>query len=123
MEYNNQDLQNIMSPENQMARTSFVLAIVAAISTFILPVYLPIFLGCVSFTFARLSMGYGDKMLGKAHSAVWISSATMVLNICILAISIGMIIFVPEYRAQFDQMMLQINGMTLEQMLESINGN
>jgi len=111
-----------MSPKDKMARTSIVLAIVAAIITFILPVNLPIILASISITFAFLSMGNERYMQKKASIGAIVSGALIVINIGILLTTIYLILFVPEYRSQFDAVLQQMYGMTLEEMMGGVYG-
>lgn len=120
MDYNT---NNLVDPARKMARTSLVLAIVAAISTCILPVYLPIVFGGLSLTFACLSMGYEEKMGRRAKEAVVVAGSAIVINIAIAVVAVVLVLFVPSYRQEFDDVMTQMYGVTLEEMLESIDGN
>ena len=111
-----------MNQKDKMARTSIVLAIVAGIVTFIIPVSIPIVVACISITFAFLSMGNDRYMQRKANGAVIISGAIIIINIGILLTTIYLIFFVPEYRQQFDDILQQMYGMNLEEMIGEIRG-
>ena len=103
--------------ENAMSTAAMIVGIIGAISTFLLPFYLPCLLGSISIVLGLLSKDGSNKLLSHAKAGILTSVCSLILNVFILIGCFYLVFHVPEFHAQFEQMYEQMYGESFDDTL------
>lgn len=108
-----------MAPrENSMATAAMITGIVGALSTFVLPFYMPCVLGGVSIVLAFLSKGDTPRLSPRAKSGFIVSLCSLILNTFILVGCFYLVFNVPEFQEAFEHAYEQLYGESFYESLE-----
>jgi len=111
-------VRSLVPQENSMATAAMVTGIIAALSTFVLPFYMPCLFGGLSMVLALLSKGNEPKLSSRAKSGFIVSLCSLILNTLILVGCFYLIFHVPEFQEAFDQAYEQLYGESFYESLE-----
>ncbi|MGN1024607.1 MAG: hypothetical protein ACI4OJ_13970 [Lachnospiraceae bacterium] len=106
------------------AHVSTVLAITAIASNFFLPVILPIALGSLSVVYAILSKGKRRTTSPEAKRGISIAIAAILLNVILVVSSLFTTyrsLQDPSRREEVNQMLEQVYGVSLQEMLQDFD--
>ncbi len=113
----------ITKPANSLAVAAMSLSIIALILAFTCTIYPTLVLGGLAIILALLSKGYDTKMHAYSLTGIIIASASIFLNIVIIA-SVLVLLFSPyanpEYRKEFDSLYEKIYGESFDDSLQNI---
>lgn len=110
--------------QNGFITAAMITGVLALLMSFTMTIYPSIVLGSLSIIFALLSKGDDRKMQLTSKIGASTGFLGLAISVVMLAVSLYMIIAIPEYREdftqQFNQMYEQIYGESFEDSLKSL---
>ena len=106
---------------DKLARTAMYIACLSVFTMLLSPVLIPYIPAAIAITMAVISRGKSDKMSKRARAAFIIGLTAIVVSTAILAVMIVTLIDIlhdPARLQEFNNLMYQMYGITLEEFLE-----
>ena len=108
-------------PGKSLATGAMILGIISILFTFLLPIYIPMILGSIAIVLAILSKGTKKNMPGQATAGLVCGAGSLVVNVCMLTVSMVFILSHPEILQDtaraYDTFLEQYYGESTEEML------
>ncbi len=113
----------VRDPSLELARVSMAIAIISMLSYFVMPILLPLSMAPIAFLVGIISRGNKDRFRRPAVIGISVSGFTIAVNLLIL-FTVAYVYYKmqtdPAARAQFNQMALQLYGVSLDEVLGQI---
>ncbi len=108
--------------ENAMSTAAMVTGILSIVSIFLLPVYLPLFFAGISIVLAFLSRGADRSLTSRAKAGFITALCSIFLNLAVMILFAYLLIHVPAYRQQFEELYEQMYGESLDDAMDDAFG-
>ncbi|WWR16469.1 hypothetical protein V1224_03135 [Lachnospiraceae bacterium JLR.KK008] len=108
----------VRQQENIMANAAMITGLVGAASIIFLPFYLPCIFGGISIVLALLSKGSQSRLSPHAKIGFIVTLCSFTLNAILFVFAMYLLMAVPEYQQQFNQLYEQMYGESFDDMME-----
>lgn len=108
--------------DNGFAKLASVLGITAIVSTFFVPLYMPLICGAIAIILALLSRGKGE-LPSKAWTGVITGSIAIIINVAIAFSSIYLFMNNPIVRMSVNETSRKLYGYTINELIEESVGD
>lgn len=117
--------QHENNKSKNLAITATALGIAAIVTTFVMPVIVPGVLGALSIILAIISSGREPRMPRMSKIALGCGITSVVVYIAFIGVIITLVFNMltnPTVRAQANDIMLQMYGYSLDELIEEVTG-
>lgn len=107
----------------QLGKTAAILGVFSIVTCFFLPLFVPLMFGSVAIVLAVISKGRGNRLTRSAQHAVTLGTIGISINLALIItimVTFYQMIHNPDMRAQANQIMEQMYGMSFDDMLEQV---
>lgn len=117
--------QHENNKSKNLAITATALGIAAIVTTFVMPIIVPGVLGALSIILAIISSGREPRMPRMSKIALGCGITSVVVYIAFIGVIITLVFNMltnPTVRAQANDIMLQMYGYSLDELIEEVTG-